>query len=75
MGIASKEGSATHKLEKNTKMAGVSKNRRSRESLHDSDDMGPSDPASPTREEEKQASSKMRSGSTNAAANNAKKFI
>ena len=83
MGIAAKEGSATHKLEKNTKMAGASKNRRSRESLHDSDDLDPADPASPTREEEKQTSSlypqnnsKMRAGSTTAATgNNAKKFI
>ena len=63
-------------------MAGASKNKRSKESLHDSDDLDP-DPTSPTREEEKQTSSaypqnssKMRSGSTTAATgNNTKKFI
>jgi hypothetical protein len=81
MDVGGKDGSASHKLEKNTKMAGASKNRRSRESLHDSDDLD-ADPTSPTREEEKTSSaypqngSKMRSGSTTAATgNNAKKFL
>ena len=58
-------------------MAAAAKNKRSKESLHDSDDMDRD--ASPNREEEKQSAyqqnnSKMRSGSTTAG-NGAKKFV
>ena len=49
-----KDGSASHKLEKSNKLGGASKNMRSRESLHDSDDFD-ADGTSPTREEEKNA--------------------
>jgi hypothetical protein len=66
-----KDGSNTHKLEK-----GKSKNMRSKESLHDSDDLD-ADGNSPAREEEKNTygnGSKMRSGSTNPG-NNKGKFV